>query len=97
MNTNYQNYVQVIAESFPEGTKTSRPQGGLSLWVEFDKSVKPLELYDKAIKQGISIAPGRMFTLQDQFENCMRLCIGLPWSEDTRLKLEQIGTLAKKM
>ena len=97
LHNNYQNYVQTIAESFPEGTKTSRPQGGLSLWVEFDKSLKTTELYDLAIKENISIAPGRMFTLQNQFENCMRLCIGLPWSEETQLKLRQVGSLAKRI
>lgn len=95
LQTNYQNYVQTIAESFPEDTKTSRPQGGLSLWVEFDKKIRTTELYDLAIKQNISIAPGRMFTLQDQFENCMRLCFGLPWSEEIQLKLRKIGSLAK--
>ncbi|EJL75925.1 aminotransferase-like domain-containing protein [Chryseobacterium populi] len=95
LQSNYQNYVQTIAESFPEGTKTGRPQGGLSLWVEFDKKIDTRILYDLAIKQNISIAPGRMFTLQDQFENCMRLCIGLPWSEVTQTKLRQIGSLAK--
>ncbi|MGK6341091.1 PLP-dependent aminotransferase family protein [Chryseobacterium sp. DT-3] len=97
LQNNYQNYVQTIADYFPEGTKTSRPQGGLSLWVEFDKNIRTTELYDLAIKQNISIAPGRMFTLQDQFENCMRLCIGLPWTEETKLCLQQVGTLAKKI
>lgn len=95
LQDNYQNYVQTIAEYFPEGTKTSRPQGGIALWVEFDKGINTKELYDLAIKQNISIAPGRMFTLQDQFENCMRLCIGLPWSDEIRLKLQQLGKLAK--
>ncbi|WP_223607934.1 PLP-dependent aminotransferase family protein [Chryseobacterium sp. OSA05B] len=97
LQNNYQNYVQTIADYFPEGTKTSRPQGGLSLWVEFDKKIRTTELYDLAIKQNISIAPGRMFTLQDQFENCMRLCIGLPWTEETKLCLQQVGNLAKKI
>lgn len=97
LQNNYQNYVQTIAESFPEGTKTSRPQGGLSLWVEFDKKIQTTGLYDLAIKQNISIAPGRMFTLQDQFQNCMRLCIGLPWSEEIRLQLRQVGSLAKRI
>ncbi|SFN35411.1 transcriptional regulator, GntR family [Chryseobacterium oleae] len=97
VQSNYQNYVQTIADYFPEGTKTSRPQGGLSLWIEFDKKIRTTELYDLAIKQNISIAPGRMFTLQDQFENCMRLCIGLPWTEETRLCLQQLGNLAKKI
>jgi len=92
---NYQNYVQAIADYFPAGTKTSRPQGGLALWVEFDKKVDTVKLYDLAIKKQISIAPGRMFTLQDQFENCIRLCIGLPWSDELKFKLKQLGNLAK--
>ncbi|RFS17731.1 PLP-dependent aminotransferase family protein [Emticicia sp. C21] len=95
LQENYHRYVQTIAQYFPEGTKTSRPQGGVSLWVEFDKSIDTVKLYDLAIKHQISIAPGRMFTLQNQFENCMRLCIGLPWTEQLKSKLQQLGTLAK--
>lgn len=95
LHDNYQNYARAIIQYFPEGTKTSRPQGGLSLWVEFSKEIDTAKLYDLAIKQGISIAPGRMFTLQDQFENCMRLCIGLPWSDKLKFKLKQLGSLAK--
>jgi DNA-binding transcriptional MocR family regulator len=95
LQSNYQNYVNAIADYFPIETKTSRPQGGLALWVEFKKGVHTTELYDLAIKQRISIAPGRMFTLQNQFENCMRLCIGLPWSDNIRFKLKQLGNLAK--
>nr|WP_199157822.1 PLP-dependent aminotransferase family protein [Pedobacter sp. ASV2] len=97
LQSNYQNYVQAIAEYFPKGTKTSRPQGGLSLWVEFDKGIDTTELYDLAMKKQISISPGRMFTVQNQFQNCMRLCIGLPWSDDIKFKLRQLGNLAKML
>lgn len=97
LQSNYQNYINAIAEHFPRGTKMSRPQGGLSLWVEFDKKIDTTILYNKALKLGISIAPGRMFTLQNQFNNCMRLCIGLEWTESLKLKLKQLGQLACKM
>jgi DNA-binding transcriptional MocR family regulator len=95
LQDNYQNYIHAIAEYFPEGTKTSRPQGGLALWIEFSKHIDTKKLYDLAIKHHISIAPGRMFTLQNQFGNCMRLCIGLQWSEEIKFKLKQLGNLAK--
>lgn len=95
LQSNYQQYVNTIAEYFPDGTKTSRPQGGLTLWVELDRSINTTELFDSAIKKKISIAPGRMFTLQDQFENCMRLSIGLPWSEEVKDKLKLLGKLVK--
>lgn len=95
LKSNYQNYIHTIAEYFPVDTKVSRPQGGLALWVEFNKGIDTIKLYDLAIKKNISISPGRMFTLQNQFENCMRLCIGLPWSDDLKFKLKQLGNLAK--
>jgi DNA-binding transcriptional MocR family regulator len=96
LQNNYQQYVQAIAEYFPAGTKTSRPQGGLALWVEFDKRIDTRVLYDRALRHGTSIAPGRMFTLQNQFQNCMRLCIGLPWSGELKVRLRQLGNLAGK-
>jgi DNA-binding transcriptional MocR family regulator len=97
LQNNYHNYTNTIAEYFPEGTKISRPRGGLSIWVELNKKIDTTDLYDTAMKHKISIAPGRMFTLQHQFENCMRLCIGLPWSEELQHKLKKLGRLAAMM
>ncbi|WP_205513896.1 PLP-dependent aminotransferase family protein [Longitalea arenae] len=97
LKSNCQQYMQAIAEYFPEGTKTSQPQGGLALWVEFNKKINTTELFDRTIKQKISIAPGRLFTLQKQFEHNMRLCIGLSWTEELRHKLKLIGAMAARM
>lgn len=94
LESNCTHYIRAIAEYFPEGTKVSRPQGGLTVWVELNEDIETTKLHDLALKHGISIAPGRMFTLQDQFNNCLRLCIGLPWSEELNQKLKQIGKLA---
>jgi DNA-binding transcriptional MocR family regulator len=95
LQENYRHFANAIAEYFPEGTKISQPQGGLALWVAFKKNIDTTELYNYALKKQISIAPGRMFTLQNQYQNCMRLCIGLPWTDDVRLKLKQLGSLAR--
>jgi len=97
LQENYQRFSNVIAESFPEGTRISRPQGGLALWVELPKSIDTTKLYNHGLKKNMSIAPGRMFTLQNQFQNCMRLCLGLPWTDELRFALVQLGNLAKMM
>ena len=96
LQRNYQHYMHALAEYFPEGTKTSRPQGGLALWVEFNKRVNTTELFDRAMKQKISIAPGRLFTLQNQFENCMRLSIGLDRSAEVEHRLKLLGLLVSQ-
>ncbi len=97
LQENYQHYALAIADFFPVGTKVSRPQGGLTLWIELPHEIDTQTLYHYALKKGISISPGRIFTLQDQFHNCLRLCISLPWSEQLRLDLKQIGSLAKSL
>ncbi|HEY4966652.1 MAG TPA: PLP-dependent aminotransferase family protein [Puia sp.] len=93
--TNYLQYVRVIGESFPEGTKISRPQGGLSIWVELPKSIDTIELYNEAVSRKITFSPGSLFTLQKQFSNCMRLTYGLEWNEKTEGGLKTLGKLAK--
>lgn len=66
------------------------------LWVELDKTVDTTKLYYKAIQQNISIAPGRMFTLQDQYKNCMRLSYGQRWTPFIEERLMLLGTIIKQ-
>ncbi|NIG56254.1 PLP-dependent aminotransferase family protein [Chitinophaga sp. Cy-1792] len=94
---NYIQYVNAVAEYFPADTRVSRPQGGLAMWVEFNRNVDTTALFDIAIKQKISIAPGRMFTLQHQYENCMRLSLGLLLTDEVRQKLKQLGKMVNMM
>ncbi|KFC35100.1 PLP-dependent aminotransferase family protein [Elizabethkingia anophelis] len=97
LQENYLNYAQTIAQHFPEGTKISQPKGGLALWVEFSGDINTVELFELAMKKNICIAPGRVFTLQDQYHNCMRLTLGLPWNESLKEKLIEVGNLAKTL
>lgn len=97
LQTSSLQYTSTIAAHFPEGTKISRPQGGFMLWVELNKSINTADLYDKAIHQKISLAPGRMFSLQNQFNNCLRLSYGIKWSAQTEGNLKQLGRIVKTM
>jgi DNA-binding transcriptional MocR family regulator len=92
--TNYLQFVRVIGECFPDGTKISRPQGGLSLWVELPGTIDTIELYNSAVSRKISFSPGTMFTLQKQFSNCLRLTYGLEWNEKTENGLRVLARLA---
>jgi DNA-binding transcriptional MocR family regulator len=95
LHTNYLQYVRVIGDCFPEGTKISRPQGGLSLWVELPNRIDTIDLYNTAFSKKITFSPGSMFTLKKQFNNCMRLSYGLEWNEKTENSLKLLGKLAK--
>lgn len=93
LNHNCNNYINTILESFPAGTKVSQPQGGFFLWVELDKKIDTADFYHLAMKHHISIAPGRIFSFQNQFSNCMRLSFGLPWTNELRQSIQTLGKL----
>ena len=81
---------------FPDDTRCITPQGGFMLWVELDKRIDTADLYRRAMQEKISIAPGRMFTLQDQFRNCMRLSYGQRWSPFIEERLKMLGDIIRK-
>ena len=96
LHANSLHFAQSIMNFFPEETKIVTPQGGFMLWVELDKKIDTTELYHRAMRHKISIAPGRMFTLQDQYRNCMRLSYGQRWSPFIEERLMQLGNIIKE-
>jgi DNA-binding transcriptional MocR family regulator len=92
---NYINLQRAISLYFPENTKVTHPKGGLNLWLEFDKHFNAMELYNKAIMNKISINPGRIFTLQNQYNNCIKLTFGKKWDAETEKAVKFLGKLAK--
>lgn len=95
LHTNSLHFIQSIMDYFPQETKIITPQGGFMLWVELDKKADTTVLYYKAMQKKISIAPGRMFTLQEQFRNCMRLSFGQRWSPAIEENLMSLGNIIK--
>ena len=79
---------------FPDGTRVTRPQGGFILWIELPESVDTMLLYREAEKFKITIAPGTIFSISDQYRNCLRLN-GAYFSEGSRWAIEKLGNLAK--
>lgn len=85
-----------VMRHFPPGTRVSQPCGGFLLWVELPQSVDTLNLYERALRTGISFSPGRLFTPRDdRFNHCLRLAGGLPWDEQVEMALKQLGDLAR--
>lgn len=95
LQSNSLQYLRAIGDYFPDGTKVSRPQGGFLLWLELPKKIDTTKLYELALQHKISFAPGRMFTLQNQYNHCMRLSYGLHWDEKIDAALKVLGRLAK--
>lgn len=97
LHTQCLRYIQAISEYFPEETKVSRPQGGYVLWIEMNKKVNGFELFQKAMKENISIAPGQIFSTDARFTNYIRISFGAPYSSEIEKSLQKLGKLVKNM
>jgi len=97
LHTQCLKYIQGIMEFFPEDTKISRPQGGFVLWVELNKSVNAYKVCTEALKHGISVAPGQIFSAKCNYSNCLRISYGKPWDEDVEYALMMLGKVISKM
>jgi DNA-binding transcriptional MocR family regulator len=91
LKNNAERMSAAIAASFPEGTRLSDPQGGSVLWVELPPSVDSEKLFDDALAQGISIAPGHIFSPCSRYTNFIRLSYGHPWTDDIESSIRWLG------
>lgn len=97
LHANSLQFIRAIGEYFPEDIKLTNPKGGFILWAELDKRVDTYELYREALAHKISIAPGTLFSLQNRYQNCMRLSYGMQWKPEVDRALKKLGTLVKGM
>jgi DNA-binding transcriptional MocR family regulator len=81
------------ARHFPASSRVSRPSGGYFLWFEFAEQVDSLQLFQLALAQGISIAPGPIFSATRRFGNCARLNYGHPWSAQSEQAMHTLGRI----
>ncbi|HEX8914367.1 MAG TPA: PLP-dependent aminotransferase family protein, partial [Humisphaera sp.] len=88
---------ELIAEHFPRETRITRPQGGFLLWVELPEQVDSVALHDRAMKAGISICPGVVFSAAGKYRNCVRLNCGLLWTPEVERAVPTLGRLIAEM
>jgi DNA-binding transcriptional MocR family regulator len=86
-----------IAQHFPVGTRISRPRGGVLLWVEMPAGKSSLELHDRALARGVSVAPGPIFSAKQRFTTCLRVSCGFPWSEAIERGIRTLGQIARDL
>jgi len=86
-----------VQQYFPEGTQISRPQGGFILWVSLPRPMDTKELHLLALDQGISIAPGMIFSNTEQFNHCLRINCALPWEREAQWAMMTLGRLATQL
>ncbi|OMQ24440.1 PLP-dependent aminotransferase family protein [Serratia oryzae] len=88
---------QAIAHHFPSTVKVSQPDGGYFLWLELDPALSAMVLYQRALAEGVSIAPGRMFTTGNHFNHCFRLNASFEWCDKFETAIKTLARLIREL
>ncbi|MDQ0038616.1 DNA-binding transcriptional MocR family regulator [Variovorax boronicumulans] len=87
--------LRLIDRYFPTGTRVTRPEGGYFLWLALPEGVDSLALHQDALRFGIGVAPGHLFSADRRYIRHLRINYG--YLGDPRLEgaIRSLGDLAK--
>ncbi|MCA9532058.1 MAG: PLP-dependent aminotransferase family protein [Myxococcales bacterium] len=84
-----------VRRHFPAGTRCTRPAGGHVLWVQLPEGVDAIALYRRALRHGVGIAPGPLFSPTGRHSGFVRINCASPFDERTDGALAKLGELAR--
>ena len=90
-------YVGAIARYFPKECKLSMPAGGLSIWIELPKETNAFEMQKAALRKGIGICPGHIFSTSDFFHHYIRLNFCPLWNPKIETGIKTLGHQIKSV
>ena len=82
-----------VMKTFPEETRISQPQGGFVLWLELPEGVDSFTLARRALRKGVSIAPGTLFSASGKFGHFIRLSSARVWDSRMERALVELAKL----
>nr|WP_261595082.1 MULTISPECIES: PLP-dependent aminotransferase family protein [unclassified Pseudoalteromonas] len=88
--------VMALRRYFPPFVRVSEPRGGCVLWLDLGPQYDGTKLFQLALAQGISIAPGMLFSASNKFSSCIRLSYGVQWNEHTEQAIATLGKLVEQ-
>ncbi|MFO7593839.1 MAG: PLP-dependent aminotransferase family protein [Pseudomonadota bacterium] len=88
---------RLVLKYFPEGTRVTQPQGGFVLWVEMPPQVDCIRLHDRALRAGISVTPGVIFSPRGDYRRHIRISCGQLSAEEAERAVRKLGELAGKL
>jgi DNA-binding transcriptional MocR family regulator len=86
--------IDLVGEHFPRETRVTRPAGGFVAWLELPRTVDAIALYHRALAEGISIAPGPLFSAREKYRHFVRLNFAEGWSPRRVSAMTRLGQLA---
>ncbi|WP_319537273.1 PLP-dependent aminotransferase family protein [uncultured Vibrio sp.] len=88
-------FIELIQRYFPENATYTVPEGGYFLWVRLPEGVSSKAIYQSLLQQQITVAYGRLFSIDATYENYLRLNTSMPVDASLKKAIKNIGDLLK--
>ncbi len=88
--------LRACREYLPAGSRFTRPDGGMSLWVELPPPLRSGELLTRVQAQGVDFLPGGYFSAQRSHPRGLRLSFGGLLPEQIERGVRVIGETARR-
>jgi 2-aminoadipate transaminase len=79
------------ARYLPDGSRWTRPQGGLNFWVTLPERLDAVSLIDGAQRAGVAYLPGNLFSVNRAYTDALRISFGGTAPDDIRRGMEILG------
>ncbi|MDO9406177.1 MAG: PLP-dependent aminotransferase family protein [Polaromonas sp.] len=93
LNVQRQEMAGAIAAHFPQGTRLTVPAGSMLLWVELPAGTPAHEVFTDALRVGVRVAPGRLFSNGNRFDHYLRISCGFAFSRETAEALKKLAAI----
>ncbi|HEY0339657.1 MAG TPA: PLP-dependent aminotransferase family protein, partial [Steroidobacteraceae bacterium] len=87
--------IESLSRHLPVDTRIVRPEGGYFLWLELPAGKDAIEIHQRALEQGFSVAPGPIFSARRAFRQCLRLNYGHPWTPAAEGAVKALGRILR--
>lgn len=87
----------MVTRFFPPETYFDMPGGGYLLWVRLPQGISSKELARRACQEGITVAPGTLFSPIGAFDDHIRLNCGYRLNEKRQAALRRLGEIVHEL
>lgn len=89
--------MDALNEQFGTAAEFEEPKGGIFLWVKLPDHVDAMQLYQAALKAGVSINPGPEWSVDKAYAHShIRICFASPTHEEIREGIAVLADVCRK-
>ncbi|WP_199454810.1 PLP-dependent aminotransferase family protein [Vibrio owensii] len=89
-------FVTLIKTHLPQTVNYHLPLGGYFLWLELPQGLDSKQLYQTLLKEQVTVAYGKLFSVDEKLEHYLRLNTSFVDSEHLESAIKKLGSLVRE-